>query len=1242
MNKPKVFAHCSYIGPTGYAQHTRSFFRALSNLTDVKIRNFTVQPEGWKGFKVCHEEEDYLDNHDRKLLNFQTLFTTKPNRNDHPIYEDFPNEFQHDINIILAETNHYYFYDQYSGPKIAYNVWESTRQPENFFNSLKTYDQVWVASEWQRQCTIEQGIEANKVKVIPEAVDGNLFKPLLHKDKLEEYNDGRFKFLVFGRWDYRKSTKEVIETFLKTFDKDEPVDLVVSIDNRYANDNFNSTEERLKYYNLEDPRIKIKHFPTREEYINYLQTGHVFLSCARSEGWNLPLIEAMACGTPSIYSNCSGQLEFAKDKGLPVNIKAMSSAKMGEYSTFSQSDLPGEFYEPDFDHLSEIMRDAYTNYKTHKERALLESKEIRKTFTWENAAKKAMNEVSKLMHQPNKIKINFNEGPKVEVVGVKKEEYFVEFINANTNKVLHSSTINVNMWTRCNFKYYIPWIIKINGQVVHRLDLKEKQIKISFDSKSVGDTLAWMPQAVRFAKKHNCSVTVSTFHNEWFKGFKEYKDIAFIKPGEGGEFYAHYTLGWFRDENGGWKEFNKYPNQVNTIPLIQTATDILGLDYKEVNYGVKFSKKSRPIKEKYICIGPRSTAGLKEWPHQYWRELAKKLHAKGYKVVNLSYEGFQGANIINKKGLNWDDTFNYLYHAELFIGLGSGLSWANWALNQQTLMINNFIPYGYEFTKNLTKVENSNVCNNCWTNKDFVFDAGDWDWCPVHQNTDKQHICHKSIPVDQVFDNALNLLSRDKFVWITGGNEFYLGMIKVLAESLLQYSEHKLIVYGFNCEPNINLPNVINRRIDFPNKIQHPSGDEPDQINKDYSLYFGKFLASIESLKEEYTKFAWLDGDAFVTEKIDNSILLSNDINHYPKFMTYFHPDINFWREYKNIKLTSKYGRELAGIKNIKPNPYNKILATGFYFYDNSCKEFFEKCLEWDKGLNNLSVKVWVDNNAFSEERVANNIFWEDKINVNLPITWNNYYSPEEDIKLDNKYIPYLKEGFDVMFNKFTNDVYFIHGPDPSVKTKGEKILNRAYKQYSTTKLMIVAHPDDELIFGGGELIKHGSEYKVICLTCGYDDIRKSEFKEVMENLNIIDYEIWDYPDTLKFGTEWDITQFSNLINSKKWEKIVTHNSIGEYGHPQHKEVFDIVKSITDDFYVFGKSPKKLPTDILNTKQNLLSLYKSEQPIISQLLEKNGDWFKSNNDSTNYIEYESIKKYSTKNDTTKFVACYEK
>ena len=45
-------------------------------------------------------------------------------------------------------------------------------------------------------------------------------------------------------------------------------------------------------------------------------------------------------------------------------------------------------------------------------------------------------------------------------------------------------------------------------------------------------------------------------------------------------------------------------------------------------------------------------------------------------------------------------------------------------------------------------------------------------------------------------------------------------------------------------------------------------------------------------------------------------------------------------------------------------------------------------------------------------------------------------------------------------------------------------------------KLMIVAHPDDELIFGGAELIKHGPEYKVICLTNKYNELEVKNLKK--------------------------------------------------------------------------------------------------------------------------------------------------
>ena len=44
-------------------------------------------------------------------------------------------------------------------------------------------------------------------------------------------------------------------------------------------------------------------------------------------------------------------------------------------------------------------------------------------------------------------------------------------------------------------------------------------------------------------------------------------------------------------------------------------------------------------------------------------------------------------------------------------------------------------------------------------------------------------------------------------------------------------------------------------------------------------------------------------------------------------------------------------------------------------------------------------------------------------------------------------------------------------------------------------KIMIVAHPDDEALFGGAELLTHPTEYKVIAVDEYHNKIRRKEFK---------------------------------------------------------------------------------------------------------------------------------------------------
>ena len=68
-------------------------------------------------------------------------------------------------------------------------------------------------------------------------------------------------------------------------------------------------------------------------------------------------------------------------------------------------------------------------------------------------------------------------------------------------------------------------------------------------------------------------------------------------------------------------------------------------------------------------------------------------------------------------------------------------------------------------------------------------------------------------------------------------------------------------------------------------------------------------------------------------------------------------------------------------------------------------------------------------------------------------------------------------------------------------------------------KVMFVAHPDDDLLWGGRHLIE--DDYLVVCMTRGNDPVRSAEFKSVMEATGD-KYLILSYPDKIgKDRSSW-------------------------------------------------------------------------------------------------------------------------
>lgn len=372
-----IKCHGSYLGPTGFNNHTRGFFRGLSNYADVYVRNFTVDKN----------IDSYLTEQDRKILSEQTLWT--PFKND-SIRMDYPfpwnetyldNDSNEKINLITAENNHYYFYDTYYGPKIAFTMWESDAYNPHFLNVIKNYDSNIVLTKWQKECLVRQGLDENKIDIVHEGIDSDCFP-------IQQEKSDKFKFFLAGKWGFRKSIKEIIECFLKTFQNINDVELHITVDNSYPT--WIPTEERLKMHGLSSQKIVIHSFPDRNVYLNLLKNSHVFLSCSRGEGWNIPLAEAFACGIPAIYSRGSGQMEFAEEYPLGVDILKKIPAFHEEDKYFAD----GYVDEPDFNMLSEVIMESYKNYSVYKKIHLTKSEEFSIKYSWDKVCKDLFNVIN--------------------------------------------------------------------------------------------------------------------------------------------------------------------------------------------------------------------------------------------------------------------------------------------------------------------------------------------------------------------------------------------------------------------------------------------------------------------------------------------------------------------------------------------------------------------------------------------------------------------------------------------------------------------------------------------------------------------------------------------------------------------------------------------------------------------------------------------------------------------------------
>jgi autotransporter strand-loop-strand O-heptosyltransferase len=357
----------------------------------------------------------------------------------------------------------------------------------------------------------------------------------------------------------------------------------------------------------------------------------------------------------------------------------------------------------------------------------------------------------------NQVSYHFINGPFVEVKGNKEADYKIDFINNKTGEVYYSTVIKNNCWCRCSIEYFVEWKIVIyeNNKLWYEYvyNAKNKRVYIALDSKALGDSLAWIPYVEEFRKEHNAEVIVSTFMNDMF--VSRYSDIEFVTPGEAVQnIFAMYCIGLFYNENGSVNTF-KNPKDPKSVTMQKMASDILGLDFKEVKPKVK--KRSVAIDNdlKQVCIATYGTAQSKFWNNPTgWQDVVDWLNNRGYKVRLLSKEGdnYMGnrlpTGIIQHPNGPLELVMDEMKKSKAFIGIGSGLSWLSWALDVPTVIISGF-SYKWAEMEDCVRIgAPEGKCEGCFNR--IKLEAGDWNWCPDHKGTERQFECTKTITSEMV------------------------------------------------------------------------------------------------------------------------------------------------------------------------------------------------------------------------------------------------------------------------------------------------------------------------------------------------------------------------------------------------------------------------------------------------------------------------------------------------------------
>lgn len=355
----KVFWQSIMNFPTGYAMSCREILRALDRQGVRSTYRYVYGPG--TPFPVLERESDANHDYLMKLIR---------NR---------PADRKPSVSVVYGQGD--VFKRNQGRRKIGFTMLEVDGVPREWVRQANEMDEVWVPTEFNRQGFLRSGLKRPVFKV-PLGVDPDYFHPEIqgHPNPM-----GEFVFLSNFEWGERKDPALLLKVFSDEFRTSEPVRLLCKVINRDAGVKVLDEIRRL---GLKESGGKISFIFNREfpyyQLGSFYRSADCYISAGRGEGWDMPLMEAMACGLPSIATNWGAHTEFVHEGiSYPLRVKGTipAVAKCPYYEGFAWAD-------PDPEHLRFLLRHVYENWDEARRRGAAAAREMAEKWTWDQTARK--------------------------------------------------------------------------------------------------------------------------------------------------------------------------------------------------------------------------------------------------------------------------------------------------------------------------------------------------------------------------------------------------------------------------------------------------------------------------------------------------------------------------------------------------------------------------------------------------------------------------------------------------------------------------------------------------------------------------------------------------------------------------------------------------------------------------------------------------------------------------------------